>query len=180
MAARLSSLSVPPSACSTTSLRGGTITLGESGMMFRRKKTAAEPVGFGPSRVVQPYLRAGFQAAATLSGGGPIVIVGTEFHQQAVMRAAHSRKQGVPEVERALAQLVPEPSNRHDPDAVAVFIGVELVGYLGKGASPGVRAAVARCVANGVPATCVATFITAGPVSAGEIGVTIDAKDYGR
>jgi hypothetical protein len=66
-----------------------------------------------------------------LEGDELVRAVGTSHYQPALL--ALSGRQADEEIRRdAIATLVPEPDNPHDPDAIAVHIDDKLVGYLSR------------------------------------------------
>lgn len=60
-----------------------------------------------------------------LPGGCEVQVAGESFHEDAI-RAAESSSPGSP----LAAVIVPEPDNAHDPNAVAVYVNGQHVGYL--------------------------------------------------
>lgn len=72
----------------------------------------------------------GAQAPVTLAGGREVEVVGESHHQDELLAlTGGARRYGGVDAE-AVAELVPEPGNRFDPDAVAVAIGGVPVGHL--------------------------------------------------
>ena len=66
-----------------------------------------------------------------LEGDALVRVVGTSHYQEALL--ALSGRQGDEEVRvEKVAVFVPEPDNPHDPDAIAVQIDGQLVGYLSR------------------------------------------------
>jgi hypothetical protein len=66
-----------------------------------------------------------------LEGDELIRVVGTSHYQDALLELAP--READEEVRRdAVATLVPEPGNPHDPNAIAVQIDGRLVGYLSR------------------------------------------------
>jgi hypothetical protein len=115
-----------------------------------------------------------------MARGGRVPVVGTEHYQAALHR--HRRAAalvGFPG-SQVLAELVPEPTNSHDRDAIGVFIGGDRVGYIAQGRTKYLRGALERCVAAGRVPTCAAAFIVGGSLPRGQVGVDLDvALDRG-
>ena len=61
-----------------------------------------------------------------LPGGVEVQVAGESFHADAI----RSAQLGTPRGATLVAELVPEPDNRHDPNAVAVYVQHMLVGHL--------------------------------------------------
>ena len=79
------------------------------------------------SRLLGPV---GAQAPVTLPGAREVDVVGESHHQDELLSLTGGvRRYGGVDAE-AFADLVPEPGNRFDPDAVAVQIGGVPVGHL--------------------------------------------------
>ena len=109
----------------------------------------------------------------SMAPGGRVSLVGTEHHQVVL----HRRRRAAALVVRGpsvLAELVPEPSNRDDRNAIAVFIGGDRVGYIAKSMTRSLRGALERCVKAGRAPTCGAAFVVGGPMPRGQVGVDLD------
>src|SRR4051812_39684288 len=66
-----------------------------------------------------------------LEGDDLVRVVGTSHYQDVLL--ALTRRQGDEEVRvEKLAVFVPEPDNPHDPNAIAVHVDGQLVGYLAR------------------------------------------------
>ena len=61
------------------------------------------------------------------------------------------------------AELVPEPLNPHDPDAVRVEIGGALVGYLPRGHARAYKSLIAVYLRKGLKVTCDAMIAGRAP-----------------
>lgn len=132
-----------------------------------RRKGGASPVA--DSRPVSTPL-------IELQGDGSFEfeIVGESFYQDALERLAGGRTEDGAEVE-AVALLVPELTNPHDRNAVAVRILGYTVGYLSR--SDALRYREACGV---MPARCAALIVGGwdrGPDDQGHFGVKLDLKD---
>lgn len=57
-------------------------------------------------------------------------MVGESHRQQAFDQTVGPRREHGPAISQVTVQLVREPSNRHDPDAVVVYIEASQVGYI--------------------------------------------------
>lgn len=84
---------------------------------------------------------------ATRFGDIRIDVVGESFYQPAI-RAACSWKPGADTFHECMAELVPEPTNEHDPNCIRVEIDGQLVGHLSRADAirlgPSVRAGIAQ------------------------------------
>lgn len=69
----------------------------------------------------------------TFEGDGSyeLEVVGESNYQEALNRLAGGKTEDGHEIE-CIAMLIPEPDNRHDPNAVMVQIEGKLVGYLSR------------------------------------------------
>jgi hypothetical protein len=97
--------------------------------------------------------------ATELPAGETVEIVGEANYQPAIARACGSTKWEDVHCE-ITAAVVPEPGNEHDPNAVAIFIGGEKVGYLSRGDAldyqPAIKALRAAGYEAGVCRGCIA------------------------
>ena len=66
-----------------------------------------------------------------LEGDELVRVVGTSHYQDALLELAPRTADEEVRV-NTIADLVPEPDNPHDPDAIAVHIDGKLVGYLAR------------------------------------------------
>ncbi|MEN6543043.1 HIRAN domain-containing protein [Parvibaculum sp.] len=101
-------------------------------------------------------------------------IVGEAFYQAAIELIAGGRTEEGVEVETP-ALLVPEPTNPHDHNAVAVQIFGHTVGYLSRP-----NAARYRAAHGLIPASCTALIVGGwdrGPEDQGHFGVKLDIDD---
>src|SRR5260221_14590816 len=85
-------------------------------------------------------------------------------HYQPVLLAAAGAWAGDEVKFETVATLVPEPDNPHDPDAIAVRVAGETVGYLARDEHPRWREVVATLAQHGHVAA--AEAIIAGPGAA--------------
>ena len=91
-------------------------------------------------------LQRAFMESCGLDGSKPVRAVGVSHYQEALAGIAGRKRAHYSNID-CEARLVPEPTNPKDPDAVAVFIGEDHVGYLPAG--------LARPAADVVPAEIV-------------------------
>lgn len=101
--------------------------------------------------------------SVTLSGpiGAVVHVVGESHYQAALLRVAGGKTETGARRPRAIAELVREPRNRHDSNAVAVQIGGDTVGYIAREEAPRVGHVVEHMWSYGSLAT-VAASITGG------------------
>jgi hypothetical protein len=83
----------------------------------------------------------------------PLAAVGASYHEPAIAKLAKNAP-GKPALVFCTARLVPENSNPHDPNAVAVWIAGENVGFLPKEFAPHFRGFFARFGLEVAPTTC--------------------------
>ena len=114
-------------------------------------------------------------------------VVGESFYQDAFVRLCGPKTEQGCDLE-FVAQLVPDPANPYDENAVAVVIRGEKVGHLSRDDALAYRLALARTGMNGALLTCTANVtggwrrMRNGKLSEGHYGVrldisTIDAED---
>jgi hypothetical protein len=104
--------------------------------------------------------------------GDELVNVAGESHYQDALRELAPWDGRDDLRHEALATLVPEPDNPHDPNAVRVEIAGRLVGYLPRAAAESYGSLLAVYTRKGRPVTCdamIAARATGG--EAGPIGV---------
>ena len=70
-----------------------------------------------------------------LEGDELVRVVGTSHYQDVLVELSGRRGDEQVRVEK-VAALVPEPTNPHDPNAIAVQIDARLVGYLSREENP--------------------------------------------
>jgi hypothetical protein len=121
-------------------------------MLTRATKAAAKASRQSPSATPKPVRvrpqvavkdgPAGCPMIACREGSFPFAVVGEARYQDALSRivGGHNREGHGHE---CVALLVPEPSNKYDPNAVQVVIGGEPVGYIPKEATVRIHAASA-------------------------------------
>lgn len=113
-----------------------------------------------------------FRAAGFL-----VDVVGESFHQDAIEVAADGRHEEGAVTPLVTAQLVREPNNPHDPNAVRVDIGDSPCGHIARTESPRYHQVLAALAEIGRPATCRA-WITGGwdrgVLDKGHFGVKLD------
>lgn len=118
----------------------------------------------------------------TLSPGGQVDIVGEARHQDYLEELACGRDNRGCRVRCFGAELVREPENAYDTDAVRVDIGGRAVGYISRDAAPDYHDLIEGLWSRGELATCGAT-LTGGwvrPGDRGRIGVSLDIADEPR
>jgi hypothetical protein len=103
-------------------------------------------------------------------------VVGESFRQEALRAlSGGSTTEGV--VNRVVtAEMIREPENAHDPNAVRVEVGGMHVGYLPREDAAGYHMLLAEFKAAGIPATCRARLTGGwyrGPDDSGFIGVVL-------
>jgi hypothetical protein len=107
-----------------------------------------------------------------------LAVVGESLHQSALRRAAGGRAADVSDghFENAIpvtACLVPEPGNPDDPNAVAVTVGGELVGYLPATAAKTWQPVLVRAWGVGRFVTCSGSVSGGGPQRSYGIFLTV-------
>jgi len=98
----------------------------------------------------------------------PLLAAGTSYHDEAISQLAGNAP-GKAALVFCTARLVPEDTNPHDPNAVAVFIQGEKLGYLPRSCAPAFREAFARFGLPLGPTTCDAVIAN---------GLLVDRKQY--
>jgi hypothetical protein len=71
-------------------------------------------------------------AAGVIAGDRSVEVVGESRYQHALHALAGDSDNSGPLDRRVLGQLVPEPQNRYDSNAVAVYLGGQVVGHLSR------------------------------------------------
>ena len=84
---------------------------------------------------------------------GTVEVVDAASHQDAFVAICGPRTPEGHDV-RILAQLVPEPANPHDANAIAVFALGQRVGYLSPEDAKSLGGTVARTISKRTVATC--------------------------
>jgi HIRAN domain len=102
---------------------------------------------------------------ARLSDDGRVEVVGESHHQDALV-AITGRTEFVDVLHECVALLIPEPSNPHDPNAVAVHIEGHHVGYLSREEAPEYGVLLRALWAAGKAPTCVAVIAGHGEETA--------------
>jgi hypothetical protein len=127
--------------------------------------------------------RPAVQAAATwaqrptIAPGGEQPVVGESNYQPALDHAAGGRTPDGCATSLVTAELVREPRNRYDRNAVRVDIAGQVVGYLPRADAPRYHQLVAVLWEQGVVATCWARLTGGwdrGPHDQGSIGIMLD------
>jgi hypothetical protein len=92
--------------------------LGESEPAVVRRRLTEIETGRGPP--------------ITLHGSSPVEVVGESHHQDELLQITGGRRHYGGVDAEAVASLVPDPANPHDPQAVEVRIAERTVGYVGR------------------------------------------------
>jgi hypothetical protein len=111
--------------------------------------------------------------------GGDQEVVGESSYQDALLAVAGGRTPDGTAVRLVTAQLVREPSNPHNRNAVRVDVGGAIVGYLPREDAKRFHRLLAELEADGLPATCRASLTGGwdrGPSDRGHIGVVLDVR----
>jgi hypothetical protein len=110
-------------------------------------------------------------ALPTINLGAPVDVVGESYHQEELQRlCGRPGGQGLPR-RVFTAQLVREPDNPHDPDAVRVDIGGLPVGHLPRQDAPRFHAVIKRLSRQGQAVT--ARAVARGGWAGASIGVQL-------
>lgn len=110
-------------------------------------RTSAEPPVWAPSTWAQ---------WPSLAPGAERKVVGESHYQAALEQAAAGHTSDGCRRQLVVAQLVREPTNRHDRNAVQVLVGRQCVGYIPKADAPGYHRIIDQLHDQGRPATCFA------------------------
>ncbi|MEA3502929.1 MAG: bifunctional DNA primase/polymerase [Actinomycetota bacterium] len=106
----------------------------------------------------------------TLSGNRTIDVVGESYHQNALLTISGGRRHyGGVELE-AVAELIPDPENPYDPNAVEVCIDDLVVGYVRRDDAVELRPAIDHSLDLHGRATCPATIRGGWDRGRGEVG----------
>lgn len=115
----------------------------------------------------------------TLAPGGERSVVGEARHQDYLEELACGRDDRGCVVQHVMAELVREPDNPYDSDAVRVDVGGRQVGYIPRDEAADYHDVIAALWERGLLATCRAK-LTGGwdrPGDRGHIGVCLDIDD---
>lgn len=137
-----------------------------------------EPLPRPTATLTRPGVVVGstWMQAPTLAAGGEQQIVGEARRQDVLEALAGGRDDRGCLVRHVTAELVLEPENQYDSDAVRVDVGGRAVGYIPRDEAPDFHPVIAALWAAGAPATCRAT-LTGGwarPDDRGNIGLCLD------
>lgn len=100
----------------------------------------------------------GARLPVTLSGDRIVDVVGESYHQDALLTiTGGERHYGGVELD-AIAELVPDPENRYDPNAVEVHINGLVVGHIGREEAGDLRPLIEESHELHGQATCPATI----------------------
>lgn len=103
--------------------------------------------------------------ARTIAGTDSHTVVGTSYRQPAFAQFIRARLHGGAGVEFVTAQMVLDPNNPHDPNAVAVWAGQSHLGYIPATEAPSWHAVIRELNEIGRAAACHA-IITGGNLDA--------------
>ena len=108
----------------------------------------------------------------TLAGqpGALLDVVGESQYQDALLRVAGGKTEHGPARQRVIAELVREPRNRFDPNAVAVHVGGLTVGYIEGYDAPRTGHVVEHMWSHGYLATVPATITGGWDRGFGDVG----------
>lgn len=118
-------------------------------------------------------------------GGFPIAVVGEAYRMDDLWRAVGAVDDSEKTIRRDLtAVLVPEPNNRYDRNAIAVFISSIHVGYLSREDARRYRKPLDRLAAQGLAGTCAARikggrWISKRDRQRAKLGVVLDIAPPG-
>ncbi len=115
--------------------------------------------------------------------GNLLHVVGESYHQEALEALAGPKTRDGASVTRMTSQLVLDPHNPVDPDAVAVFLGPHHVGYVEAGLAMEIGEVVETINLSGNPATCRARITGGwdrGGDDIGSYGVVLEVADPAR
>jgi hypothetical protein len=87
-----------------------------------------------------------------------VVVKGT-YHNQDVLAAASGGKRAGRHEHKCQAVLVADPTNPHDPNAVAVYVENLIVGFLARMEAEKYRSAMATLTARGLHLRCQARIV---------------------
>lgn len=133
---------------------------------LRRLVGDVAPAGAGPRPGPAPVTR----PPVTLPGGREVDVVGESHHQDELLALTGGRRRyGGVDVE-AVADLVPEPDNRFDPDAVAVHVEGAPVGHLRHGDAVDLRPLIDEAVRRQGAARCRARIRGGWDRGRGDVG----------
>lgn len=135
------------------------------------------PTSPSPSTV---SVSATWQQWPTLRPGGLQEVVGEQSYQSALLRVAGGRTRDGPTKTLVTAQLVREPYNRYDRNAVRVDVGGTTVGYIPAKQAPRYHSVLGQLSACGTPATCRANLTGGwdrGPDDRGSVGIVLDVDE---
>lgn len=118
----------------------------------------------------------------TLPTGGCVNVVGESHYQRQLVSLAGGKREESARIETT-AELVREPENPYDTEAIAVLIGGQHVGYLSRQNARKYKAVVNETVKNYERATCHATIVggwNRGNGDEGHFGVRLWMSDRER
>lgn len=146
--------------------------------LFRRTTPTPRIVSAFPLRPAQTE-SSDWRQTPTIATGGERSIVGEARHQDYLEELACGRNDRGCVVQYIVAELVREPDNPYDADAVRVDVGGREVGYIPRDETLDFHDAIASFWSRGELATCRATLVGGWNRSGdrGHIGVSLDVDD---
>jgi uncharacterized protein len=109
-------------------------------------------------------------ADVTLSGDTEIEVVGESKYQDALLELTGGRRHYAGVRLHTAARLLPEPENAADPNAIAVTVGGQRVGYLSRADAERYRDAISAAIQRSGQASCSATIVGGWEREHGDIG----------
>jgi hypothetical protein len=124
-----------------------------------------------------PMGGASWLAWPTIAWGGLQEVVGESYRQHELQQIAQVRPGVGPTNRLVMAQIVREPNNEHDKNAVKVLVGGVRVGYLPRDEARSAHGLIDSLTARGLPATCRAEIIGGTPGKP-SLGITLHAQTW--
>ncbi len=130
---------------------------GTSPLAIRRSETIPGAASRDPGEVTMP-------------GTTDVDVVGESRHQDALLELTGGRRHYAGVRMATVANLVPEPENAADPDAVAVVVAGRRVGYLPRAEASRRREVITATIRLRGEATCAATIVGGWEREHGDVG----------
>lgn len=144
---------------------------------LRKRAPVTTPKLFQSAAPPVPPVRSTWLQLPTLLPGGDVEVVGESHYQAALEAVSGGRTQHGAQRPYCTAQLVREPKNPHDPNAVRVDIDGRPVGYIARSKAPHLHPIIEALRSQGKQTTCRA-MITGGwhrsITDVGSFGVVLD------
>lgn len=141
---------------------------GGSGRLRRLIAGRGRQAGGRPDDI--PIVSRSVLSHVSLHGGRHVKVVGDSAYQDALLELTGGQRHYGGVRMGAVAQLVPEPENETDPDAIAVTIDDRKVGYLSRSDRAREAKRVARAIELTGRATCSATIVGGWERGHGDVG----------